>query len=209
MHTNQSFKHKYISTNQLIIKRIIDLVAAIIGIAITLPVLILLWIISSISTQSNGILIQERIGRYGKSFKLFKFKTMQYQHGINTHITTASDPRITPIGRILRKSKLDELPQLINVLIGDMSLVGPRPDVPGYADLLKGTDQIILTIRPGITGPATIYYHNEEELLAQQPNPVQYNDQVIWPHKVRINKQYIQQYSLYNDIKIIIKTIFK
>ena len=122
-------------------------------------------------------------------------------------ITLKNDDRITPFGKFLRAYKLDELPQLYNVLVGDMSLVGPRPDVPGYADSLEGEDRIILSIKPGITGPATIKFKNEEDLLSDQKNPKKYNDDVIWPEKIKINKQYIQEWSLFNDIKCIVNTI--
>jgi lipopolysaccharide/colanic/teichoic acid biosynthesis glycosyltransferase len=122
-------------------------------------------------------------------------------------ITLKNDDRITPFGKFLRAYKLDELPQLYNVLVGDMSLVGPRPDVSGYADYLEGEDRIILSIKPGITGPATIKFKNEEDLLSDQKNPKKYNDDVIWPEKIKINKQYIQKWSLFNDIKCIVNTI--
>lgn len=122
-------------------------------------------------------------------------------------ITSADDPRITKPGGFLRKWKLDELPQLVNVLIGDMSFVGPRPDVPGYADLLLGEDRRILSVRPGITGPATLKYYNEEEILAMVENPIEFNDKVIFPDKVKINLAYIKQQSFVGDMKIIIFTL--
>jgi lipopolysaccharide/colanic/teichoic acid biosynthesis glycosyltransferase len=122
-------------------------------------------------------------------------------------VTTANDKRITKSGRFFRRYKIDELPQLINVLKGDMSFVGPRPDVPGYADKLEGEDRIILTIKPGITGPATLKYKNEEEILAKVEDPVKYNNEVIWPDKVKINKEYIKNWSLKKDIEYILKTI--
>jgi lipopolysaccharide/colanic/teichoic acid biosynthesis glycosyltransferase len=116
---------------------------------------------------------------------------------------------ITRSGKIFRKYKLDELPQLFNVLAGDMSLVGPRPDVPGYADRLEGEDRIVLLLRPGITGPASIKYRNEESLLAAVEDPASYNDKVIWPDKVRINKEYFASYSLLLDVRYIFQTIFR
>jgi len=122
-------------------------------------------------------------------------------------VVTNNNPNITSFGRFLRKTKLDELPQLWNVLIGNMSLVGPRPDVPGFADQLKGEDRIILSIRPGITGPASLAFKNEEGLLAQQENPEQYNREIIWPEKVAINKAYIENYSFWLDLKILWKTV--
>jgi lipopolysaccharide/colanic/teichoic acid biosynthesis glycosyltransferase len=122
-------------------------------------------------------------------------------------ITVATDLRITAVGKILRKYKLDELPQLWNVLIGKMSFVGPRPDVPGYADTLKGDDAVVLGLRPGITGPATLYFRNEEELLTKVDNPRQFNDTIIWSLKVAINKQYIQEWNFFKDIGYILITI--
>ena len=122
-------------------------------------------------------------------------------------ITLIDDPRITWFGRIIRAYKLDELPQLWNVLIGDMSLVGPRPDIPGYADKLKGNDRMILSVRPGLTGPATLKYFNEEALLSNEMDPLKYNDQVIWKDKIEINKQYIKNWSLKGDVNYILKTI--
>ena len=191
------------------IKRLLDIFLSIIGLILSFPVLGLLWIIAAINTHSSGLLAQKRIGKNGKPFLLFKLKTMRDDHEASTYITTAMDKRITHFGRFLRKTKLDELPQLWNVLIGQMSLVGPRPDVPGYADQLQGEDRIILTIKPGITGPASLAFRDEEELLAKQENPQQYNDDVIWPEKVRINKEYIKNYSLRKDIQIIWKTVFR
>lgn len=123
-------------------------------------------------------------------------------------VTTADDPRITRMGHWLRHSKVDCLTELVNVLIGQMSFVGPRPDVPGYADQLQGDDRRILQLRPGITGPASIKYRNEEELLAQQTDPKAYNDQVLWPDKVKINLKYLEEWSFWGDIVLIFKTIF-
>ena len=122
-------------------------------------------------------------------------------------VSVKGENRITPLGVVLRKYKLDELPELWNVLIGDMSFVGPRPDVPGYADKLKGEDRRILLLKPGITGPASLKYRNEEELLAEQENPQKYNDEVLFPDKVRINIEYLDNWSFWHDIKIIIYTV--
>ena len=124
-------------------------------------------------------------------------------------VTTANDARITPLGAKLRRYKLDELPQLWNVLKGDMSFVGPRPDVPGYMDRLEGEDRELLQLRPGITGPATLKYRDEEQLLAAQDDPQVYNDTVIWPDKVAINRTYLQNWSLMNDLRLIKKTVLK
>jgi lipopolysaccharide/colanic/teichoic acid biosynthesis glycosyltransferase len=122
-------------------------------------------------------------------------------------VTALDDPRITKIGRLMRKLKIDELPQLINVLRGDMSIVGPRPDVSGFADRLTGQDAQVLTVRPGITGPATLYFRSEEKILNACENPADYNSRVIYPEKIRLNLEYIRNYSFWNDIVIIWKTI--
>ena len=124
-------------------------------------------------------------------------------------ITTAKDDRILPFGKWLRRTKLDEIVELVNVLKGDMSLVGPRPDVEGYADKLEGENRKILELRPGITGPASLKYINEEEILAQVSNPQQYNDEIIFPDKVRINLDYYYNRTFWGDIRIIIETIFR
>ena len=124
-----------------------------------------------------------------------------------TTVTTDNDPRITPLGKLFRKTKIDELPQLLNVLVGDMSLVGPRPDVPGFADKLEGEDRIILSVRPGITGPATLKYRNEEEILAAQEDPERYNLEVIYPDKIKINREYVEHYSFAKDLRYILHTL--
>ena len=138
---------------------------------------------------------------------IYKIRSMKPTAEEQSSVITVNNPRITRLGHFLRKTKLDELPQLWNVLIGNMSLVGPRPDVTGFADQLKGEDRIILSVRPGITGPASIAFKHEEELLAQQENPEQYNREVIWPEKVRINKAYIENYSFWLDLRILWKTV--
>jgi len=183
------------------------MVLAILGIFVSGWVMIIAWIVASVATRSNGLFVQKRIGKNAVPFRLFKIKTMRNIEGVDTTVTTASDRRITWSGSFFRRTKIDELPQLFNVLFGSMSFVGPRPDVQGFADRLEGDDRIILSIRPGITGPASIKYKNEEEVLAAQPNPEQYNLEVIWPDKVRINKAYIENWSLLGDIKYIAKTI--
>jgi lipopolysaccharide/colanic/teichoic acid biosynthesis glycosyltransferase len=187
------------------IKRSFDIVLSLIGLFLTWPIILIAWILASFETKSNGMFSQIRIGENAKPFKIYKIKTMTSSKG--TTITTANDNRITKYGKFFRKYKIDELPQLWNVLIGDMSFVGPRPDVPGYADKLEGDDRIVLSIKPGITGPASLKYKNEEEILAKVDNPVEYNDKVIWPDKVKINKEYIKNWSLKKDIEYIKKTI--
>ncbi|MDC9722307.1 MAG: sugar transferase [Urechidicola sp.] len=197
-----------LSQKQQISKRLFDISLGIIGLIIFLLPMIFFIIIASFSTKSFGIFSQNRVGKNAKLFKLFKIKSMRVNDATN-HITSANDLRVTKFGKFLRKSKMDELPQLFNVLIGDMSFVGPRPDVEGYADKLIGDDRIILSVKPGITGPATIKFNNEEELLAQQENPIKYNDEVIWPQKVKINLLYIEEWSMMNDIRNIYITVLR
>jgi lipopolysaccharide/colanic/teichoic acid biosynthesis glycosyltransferase len=188
------------------IKRAFDLIVSCIGLVVVWPAIVVAWVIASIETHSNGLFVQKRIGRYGKPFPLFKIKTMRDTPG-GTTVTTASDARITRSGAFFRRTKIDELPQLIHVCLGQMSLVGPRPDVPGFADRLEGEDREILQLRPGITGPASLKYRDEEALLAKQSDPEAYNREVIWPDKVAINRQYITEYSLKNDIMYLWKTV--
>lgn len=190
-----------------IYKNLFDLLLSFIGIVFTWWIILLAWIVASFETKSNGLFIQKRVGKDGKLFNVYKIKTMKKVEGVDTTITSSNDVRITKSGKFFRDTKIDELPQLINVFIGDMSFVGPRPDVSGYADKLQGEDKIVLTIRPGITGPASIKYKNEEEILSKQKNPKEYNDNIIWPDKVKINKEYIKNWSLKKDIEYIIKTI--
>lgn len=168
----------------------------------------LAFIISTIDTGKNGLFTQQRVGKDGKLFRIIKIRTMREVPGLNSTVTQENDPRITNWGRFWRKTKIDELPQLFNVLIGQMSFVGPRPDVPGFTDCLQGEDRIILSVRPGITGLATIKYKKEEELLRAQDDPERYNSEVIFPDKVRINREYIKNYSILLDIKYIFLTIF-
>ena len=171
------------------------------------PIIVLGWLAATISTGKNGFFIQQRVGLNGQLFPLLKLRSMRVVPGQQTTVTADDDQRITKTGRILRKLKIDELPQLINVLLGHMSLVGPRPDVPGFADQLAGDDQIILSVRPGITGPATIAFRNEEEMLAAVEDPETYNREVIWPKKVALNKQYVQSQSLLGDVKLLWQTV--
>ena len=178
------------------------------GIVLLSPILIVISILIRVKMPSGSIIFkQKRIGQHGKLFTMYKFRSMTVNHS-GSSISVKGESRITPLGAKLRKYKLDELPELWNVLIGDMSFVGPRPDVPGYADKLEGEDRRILLLKPGITGPASLKYRNEEELLAQQEDPQKYNDEVLFPNKVRINIEYLDHWSFWNDIKIIIYTIF-
>lgn len=188
-------------------KRLFDIVLSVLGICMAWWLIVLAWIVASIETKSNGLFMQERIGKEGKPFLLFKIKTMRPTDGVDTTVTTSGDIRITKSGELFRKTKIDELPQIFNVLFGSMSFVGPRPDVPGFADKLEGNDRVILTIRPGITGPASLKYKDEEEILSQQKESEQYNRNVIWPDKVSINLNYIKEWSLKKDIMYIVKTV--
>ncbi len=192
-----------------VIKRVFDVVLSLIGICFTLPIMLMAFIVASIETKSFGLFIQKRVGKDAKLFNVFKIKTMRELKGVDTTITTSNDMRITKSGKFFRDTKIDELPQLFNVLFGSMSFVGPRPDVKGYADKLEGDDRIILSIAPGITGPASLKYKNEEEILAKQENPKEYNDKVIWIDKVKINRDYIENWSFKKDIEYIVKTVVR
>lgn len=175
-------------------KILIDFILAIFILIIVLPLLLVSLILAALSTRSNGIFTQTRIGQYGKPFTIYKLQTM-----INGQVTR--------IGGMLRKSKIDELPQLINILKGDMSFVGPRPDVPGYYDMLKGEQRKILVLKPGLTSLAAIKYRNEDSLLEQQQNPHLYNDNIVFPDKIKMNLEYLEKRSVRHDLKIIALTI--
>lgn len=194
----------------LLIKYMFDKVAALLGIIFLSPIILIIFIIHKIVMPGGSFIFkQERVGQYGKIFNIYKIRTMKNNtKQSNVFVTTANDDRILPFGKWLRRTKLDEIVELVNVLKGEMSLVGPRPDVSGYADELQGSARKILELRPGITGPASLKYINEEELLAQVDNPQQYNDEIIFPDKVKINLDYYHNRTFWGDIKIIFKTIF-
>ena len=196
-----------LNKNQKLIKRLFDLFFSFLGLCILIIPLLILFVLATISAGKSGLYSQNRIGLHGEIFVMYKLRSMK-EGDERSGITLKNDPRITRFGRFLRNVKLDEIPQLWNVIIGDMSLVGPRPDIPGYADRLKGEDRVILTVRPGITGPATLKYQNEEALLSAQTDPIHYNDHVIWKDKIEINKQYIKNWSLKGDIIYILRTFF-
>lgn len=196
-----------LGAEQAAMKRAFDLVLSAIGLALSGWVIVLAWIAASIDTRSNGFFIQQRVGMNGRLFHVIKIKTMRPVHVPGTTVTRANDPRITLLGRFFRKTKIDELPQLWNVLRGDMSFVGPRPDVPGFADNLVGEERRILSIRPGITGPATLKYRHEETLLAEVEDAETYNREVIWPDKICINIEYIRDWRLAKDLRYIWRTI--
>lgn len=189
------------------LKYVFDRVAALLGLLLIWWLLIVVAILIKVKMPGGPALFrQTRIGRHGKPFTIYKFRTMTVGHG-GSSVSVAGESRITPLGAVLRRYKIDELPELWNVLIGDMSFVGPRPDVPGYADCLQGDDREMLELRPGITGPASLKYRNEEELLAAVDNPQEYNDTVIYPDKVRINRYYLHNYSFVKDIEMIVCTV--
>lgn len=191
----------------MIIKYIFDRIVSFIGLLCLWPVLIVVAILIKIKMPGGPALFtQKRVGRHGKLFTMHKFRSMTVSHS-GSSVSVAGEARITPLGAILRRYKLDELPELWDVLIGNMSFVGPRPDVPGYADQLKGEDRRVLELRPGITGPASLKYRDEEELLAKVENPIEYNDTVIYPDKVRINLYYLDHYSFIKDIQMILCTV--
>jgi lipopolysaccharide/colanic/teichoic acid biosynthesis glycosyltransferase len=198
---------KPLRSSQAALKRGFDFFGAVLGLALTIWIILPAWVLTSIDTRRNGFFMQERVGRHGRIFRVIKIRTMREVRGVKTTVTTGRDRRITWLGRIWRKTKIDELPQLINVLKGDMSFVGPRPDVPGYADRLQGDDRIVLNVRPGITGPATLKYRDEEAFLAEQDDPERYNNEVLWLDKVRINREYVESWSFWQDIGYILKTI--
>ena len=199
----------------MVVKFVFDRVVAFIGLLVLLPVFIVVAILIRFRMPGGPVFFsQKRVGRDGRLFTMHKFRTMTVDHD-GSSVSVAGESRITPLGAKLRKYKLDELPELWNVLIGDMSFVGPRPDVPGYADALVGEDREVLQLRPGITGPASLKYRNEEDLLARvasegvagYTDPVRYNDEVIYPDKVRLNRYYLHHYSFWMDIKMIFATV--
>lgn len=221
----------------MILKYIFDRLVALIGLLVLWPVLLVVAVLVKVKMPGGpASFVQKRVGKGGKLFSCHKFRTMTVKHNGST-VSVAGDSRITPLGATLRHYKLDELPGLWDVLIGNMSFVGPRPDVPGYADKLTGDDRDVLKLRPGITGPATLKYRLEDELLSNVRNMVKgdtgsgfkvqgsrltmeeidkmsdqelavwYNDNVLYPDKVRLNCYYYRHYSFIKDIQMIICTV--
>ncbi|HBC28503.1 MAG TPA: sugar transferase [Prevotellaceae bacterium] len=187
------------------IKWTFDRLAAFAGLLLLGWLLLVVAICIRVKMPGPVFFRQRRVGLGGRLFTMVKFRTMTLNHG-GSSVSVAGESRITPLGARLRRWKLDELPELWNVLVGDMSFVGPRPDVPGYADALTGEQRDILLLRPGITGPASLKYRNEEELLAQVSDPQRYNDEVIFPDKVRLNLLYLHDHTLLLDLKMILVT---
>lgn len=189
------------------VKWTFDRFVALFGLVAVSPAFLAIYLAIKVSEPSQPAFFRQlRIGQHAKPFYILKFRNMK-KDATGSHITVAGDERLTSIGKFLRRFKLDELPQLWNVAKGEMSFVGPRPDVPGYADKLEGEDAVILSLKPGITGPATLKYRNEEEILSRQEDPLLYNDTVIWPDKVRINREYALNHSFAGDLKIILQTL--
>lgn len=190
-------------------KFLFDRIVSLVSLILLSPFFLFIYLFIYFKMPDGPVLFRQiRVGRNGKLFHIVKFRTMFCLHH-GKSISIYGEQRITQIGVFLRKYKLDELPELWNILIGDMSFVGPRPDVLGYMDLLKGEEKKILELRPGITGPASLKYANEEHLLASVENPIEYNDLVIFPDKVRINLDYYYHRTFLGDLKIIFKTFFK
>ena len=190
------------------LKRTFDILLSVSAIFLLFPSFLVVSFLIVIDSGFPIFFLQKRIGRDAKEFNIIKFRTMKTNNE-NITITVSDDSRITRIGKYLRKTKIDELPEILNVLFGQMSFVGPRPDVKGYADKLKGANRKILALRPGITGPASLKYYNEEYILSQKSNPKKYNDEVIFPDKVKINMDYFHNRSFFLDLKIIFATIFR
>ena len=202
----------------MILKWLFDRLFSLIGLLVLWPILLVVAILIKIKMPGGVVVFtQKRVGKEGKLFTCHKFRTMTMKHSGST-VSVAGDSRITPLGAFLRHYKLDELPGLWDVLVGNMSFVGPRPDVPGYADKLEGNDCDVLKLRPGITGPATLKYRLEDEMIAEndyaelldkddQEIAVWYNDKVIYPDKVRLNCYYYYHYSFIKDLEFIIATV--
>ena len=205
----------------MILKWIFDRLVSLIGLLFLWPLLLIVEVLVKVKMPGGpAFFVQKRVGKNGKLFNCHKFRTMTVKHNGST-VSVAGDSRITPLGAKLRHWKLDELPGLWDVLIGNMSFVGPRPDVPGYADKLTGDDRDVLKLRPGITGPATLKYRLEDEMISEyvaqkqkngdarpmQEIAVEYNDTVIYPDKVRLNCYYYRHYSFIKDIQMILCTV--
>lgn len=214
----------------MILKFVFDKVVSLVGLIVLSPLLLIVALLIKWKMPGPILFRQQRVGRYGRIFTVYKFRTMTVKAEASvasrnseaTSIASQEQSRITPLGEKLRRYKLDELPELWNVLKGDMSFVGPRPDVPGYADQLQGEDREVLLLRPGITGPASLKYRNEEDILEAVDEALQkgrsglpmgittvqeYNDNVIYPDKVRLNRYYLHHYSFIKDIKMIVCTV--
>ncbi len=205
----------------MILKYLFDRLVALVGLLFLWPVFVVVAVLVKVKMPGGPVFfVQERVGKDGRIFKCHKFRTMKVKHN-GSSVSVAGDSRITPLGAVLRHYKLDELPELWDVLVGNMSFVGPRPDVPGYADRLEGSDRDVLKLRPGITGPATLKYRLEDEMISEyvasrqaagdtrpmQEIATEYNDTVIYPDKVRLNCYYYRHYNFLKDIEMIFATV--
>ena len=188
-------------------KRCFDCTVAAAGLLVLGLPMTVLGLLILLVDGASVLFRQKRVGRGGRLFTIYKYRTMTHRPALGSSITISGDARVTGIGKWLRAFKLDELPQLWNVLRGDMSFVGPRPDVPGYMDRLQGAEARVRELRPGITGPASLAFRNEEQLLARAADPVVFNDRVLFPAKVRLNLAYMQSISLASDVGYILKTL--
>lgn len=193
----------------MLLKRMFDILMSFIGIIILLPLMIIIGIIIKLTSKGPILFKQIRVTKNSKLFQIYKFRTMRENSEGNKQITVGNDSRITGIGKILRKTKLDEIPQLFNVIKGEMSLVGPRPEVPKYVELYNDEQKKILQVPAGITDYASIYFSNESELLGKADNPEKFYIEKIMPYKIELNQKYIENINIFTDIKIIILTILK
>lgn len=182
------------------LKRLFDIVFSFTALLLFSWIILISWGFAALDTKSNGLFFQKRVGQFGKLFTIVKLRTIRKD---SENVAT-----ISRVGAFLRNSKLDELPQFVNVLLGDMSVVGPRPDLEGYYDCLEGEERKVLELKPGLTSEASLKYFNEEQLLALQENPLEYNDRILFPDKVSLNLHYYYNHTFLGDLKIIIKTLF-
>lgn len=190
------------------LKYIFDKSMSLLGLVILSPVLLVVACLIRWEMPGGSVIFkQKRVGQHGRLFTVYKFRSMTVAGEGKTSIAAEEESRVTPLGEKLRRYKLDELPELWNVLKGEMSFVGPRPDVPGYADKLQGKDREVLRLKPGITGPASLKYRDEEYILSHVEDPKRYNDEVIYPDKVRLNLYYLYHYSFLKDLKMIVCTV--
>lgn len=193
----------------MILKRIFDLFFSILGLIILFPILVIVSLMIKFTSKGSVLFKQIRVTKNGKLFKIYKFRTMRENTEGNKQLTVGNDNRITGIGHILRKTKFDEIPQLLNVIKGEMSLVGPRPEVPKYVELYNEEQREILKVPAGITDYASIYFSDESELLGKAKDPEKFYIEKIMPYKIELNKKYINNIGIITDIKIIILTILK
>lgn len=181
-------------------KRLFDIFFSIFALLLVGWIILLSWFLATLDTKQNGFFFQKRVGQYGKHFTIVKLRTMK--------VGSDNLPHISRLGAFFRAAKIDEFPQFFNVLFGTMSVVGPRPDVEGYYDCLKGEERKILELKPGLTNEASLKYYNEEKILAAMERPLEYNDTVIFPDKVRLNLEYYYKRTFWGDLRIIFKTVF-